>query len=440
MTAHKHLKARIRARMHRTGESYTTARRNVLSARPAATPGPAAGTAFDLGGATPEAATLRVLLAAAGATAPHTGQPWSEAMLFGLTGGVGVAVHTFRYEREDVSTLFVGARRPDLADGMVSGLDRLGIAQTVHETGGARTATTQLRSALDAHGPVAAWVDAATLGTRGMPATWEGGGYHVLAVLDVDDDAGTATLADLAAAPVVVTSSRLDAARARIRKQRHRILAITAVPDGAVVLEAAVRDAIGACHATLTDGRVRTMRIDALDDLAARMVGDGRDGWARTFPPGRNLWTALTSLHHFVEHYGTGGGLSRPLYATFLREVDAATGIPGADEAAEHYDDLGRQWRALAVAALPDEVDLLAQARRLQDERAAVYATSGADAAERLSAIWRRLDELGARAADTFPLDDDGAAELRAELARRVRLIAAAEREAAALLERMADG
>ena len=36
MTAHKHLKERIRARMARTGESYTTARRHVLNALPPA--------------------------------------------------------------------------------------------------------------------------------------------------------------------------------------------------------------------------------------------------------------------------------------------------------------------------------------------------------------------------------------------------------------------
>jgi hypothetical protein len=37
MTAHKHLKERIRARMARTGESYTTARRHVLNAAVRAT-------------------------------------------------------------------------------------------------------------------------------------------------------------------------------------------------------------------------------------------------------------------------------------------------------------------------------------------------------------------------------------------------------------------
>jgi hypothetical protein len=441
MTAHKHLKTRIRARMQRTGESYMSARRIVLSGRPAGTSGADdAAVTPDVGGLTPEAATLRVLLASAGATAPHTGLPWSEPMLFGLTGGIGVAVHTFRYEAEDVSTLFVGARRPDIADGMVAGLDRLGVAHAVHETGGARTAAAHLGEALAAHGPVAAWVDAATLGTRGMPTSWEGGTYHVLAVLDRDDGAGTATLADLTPAPVVVTTERLAAARARIRKQRHRILAVTAVPDGDIELDAAVRDAIAACHAGLTRGRTRATTVDALDDLATRMVGDGRDGWGRLFPPGRQLWTALTSLHDFVEHYGTGGGLSRPLCAAFLRQAAVATDVRGLDEAADAYDDLGRQWHALAVAALPDEVDLLARARRLQDERAAVYATAGGGASDRLAAIWQQLDALATDARDAFPLDDAAAAELRGEIASRMRRIAVAERAAAALLERVAAG
>lgn len=438
MTVHKHLKTRVRSRMQRTGESYTTARRIVLAGRAQADAPPAP---TDLAGLTPEAATLRVLLAEAGVVAPHTHRPWTEAMLLGLTGGIGVSVFSFRYEADDVSTLFLGARRPDTADAMVAGLDRLGIDHTVGETSGARAAEQRLRDDLAAHGTVAAWVDAATLGTRGMPGFWQGGSYHVLAVLALDDDAGTARLADLADAAVVVDQATLAAARARIRKQRNRVLAISGAQPADVDLPALVRAAVGACHANLTTDRRRGFRIDALDDLAARMDGGGgSDSWARTFPRGPHLWTALTSLHLFIEHHGTGGGLSRPLYARFLHEAAVATGDGLLAEAGAHYDELGRAWTALAHAALPDDVDLLARTRELHDTRAARYAEHGADAADELTDLWREVDALGEQAAQAFPLDADGVAALCAELARRTRALADAERVATALLARIATG
>jgi Domain of unknown function (DUF4872)/Butirosin biosynthesis protein H, N-terminal len=435
MTSHKHLKSRVRDRMQRTGESYTTARRIVLTGRPQ---DDAPSSSADLAGLTPEAAALRVLLADAGVVAPHTQRPWTEAMLLGLTGGIGVAVFSFRYEADDVSTLFLGARRPDTADAMVAGLERLGIDHTVGETGGALAAERRLRDDLAAHGTVAAWVDAATLATRGMPASWQGGSYHVLAVLELDDDAGTARLADLAASAVVVDQATLAAARARIRKQRNRVLAVSGVQRPDVDLSVLTRDAIGACHTNLTGNRRRGFRIDALDDLATRMDGGGKDGWARTFPRGAHLWTALTSLHLFIEHHGTGGGLSRPLYARFLHEAAVATDDDLLAEAGEAYDGLGRSWTALAHAALPDDVDLLARARALHDMRSAHYATHGAAAAAELADLWRQSDELGEQAARAFPLDAEGTGALCAELARRTRALADAEHDAAALLARIA--
>lgn len=447
MTTHKHLKARIRSRMQRTGESYTTARRHVLAGRPV-DPDTSAGHDPDvrtpadapiaLPGLTPEATTLRVVLTNAGVTAPHTDRPWSEPMLLGLSGGIGVSVFSFRYEREDVSTLFVGARSPDSAEAMIGGLDLLGLPSTVGETTGRATAARRLRQDLEAHGPVGAWVDAATLGTRAMPASWEGGAYHVLAVLDLDDDAGTATVSDLADALITVDQAVLAAARSRIRKQRHRVLAVTGMPAGTVDLDAVVRTAVGRCHARLTSGRIRNQTVAALDELADRMHGStAADGWARMFPPGRHLWMALTSLHDFVEHYGTGGGLSRPLYARFLREAAVTTDAALLDEAAERYEDLGEQWTALARAALPDDVAMLAAARRLQEERAARYAAQGDDTVADLQRLWEQMNDLGTRAAAAFPLSDADAQALRVDLADRTRRIAAAERAAAEVLARI---
>jgi len=65
VTAHKHLKERIRARMARTGESYTTARRHVLNALPP--------SEYQLlGGVHPDTHAIAGVLANRGLLAPPT--------------------------------------------------------------------------------------------------------------------------------------------------------------------------------------------------------------------------------------------------------------------------------------------------------------------------------------------------------------------------------
>src|SRR4029079_11501811 len=103
-----HLKKLVRARMTKTGESYTTARRLVI--RDTHTPPADRPLRGHCPGSVPATTALRVLLAHAAVRAPHTGQPFSEAMLFGIAGGVGIGVFAFRSEKEDFASFFVAGR------------------------------------------------------------------------------------------------------------------------------------------------------------------------------------------------------------------------------------------------------------------------------------------------------------------------------------------
>lgn len=51
---------------------------------------PTIGTYRQFGGVHPETAALANVLAANQIVAPHTGRPFSEAMLFGISGGLGM--------------------------------------------------------------------------------------------------------------------------------------------------------------------------------------------------------------------------------------------------------------------------------------------------------------------------------------------------------------
>ena len=61
-------------------------------------------------GSNPATTALRSLLAHHGVVAPHSGRPFSEAMLLGIAGGIGAGVFTFHYANEGFSSFFLAGR------------------------------------------------------------------------------------------------------------------------------------------------------------------------------------------------------------------------------------------------------------------------------------------------------------------------------------------
>jgi hypothetical protein len=264
-----------------------------------------------------------------------------------------------------------------------------------------------------------------TLPHRAMPAYWAGGGYHVVTVLDIDDD--RALIGDLADEPIAVPLADFGASRARIRKQKNRLLAI-APPPSELDLEAAVGDGLRACAEGLAHGRMANFTLEAFRTWGRRLHGDtSKEGWASIFPPGRHLWTALSSTYDYIEHYGSGGGLLRPLFAEGLAEAAAALDRPEIAALGERYADLGRAWSELADAALPDGVAAFAEAKRLLDHKAELLTSADPSTAPQLRGAWSDLSRLASEAADDFPLDEAGCDELLRDLQARVLALHADE-------------
>ena len=122
---------------------------------------------------------------------------------------------------------------------------------------------------------------------------------------------------------------------------------------------------IQACHDGLMNQRMKNFTLEAFKTWADRIHGSsGKDSWEQVFPPGHRLLQGLRSVYDFVEHYHTGGGLMRPLYAEFFREAAEALDDEAFVPLAEMYAELGRQWSDLADAALPNDVARLSARRR----------------------------------------------------------------------------
>lgn len=423
VTQQKHLKQLVRARMDKTGERYAAARRHVVGAPPP----PEARVPYHFPGLVPAAAALRVMLAAKGARAPHTGQPYSEAMVFGIAGGIGAGVFSFYYEQANFASFFVAGRHrwQDDAAYLVEAGRRFGADPVVKEDGGAKAAEATLRAALAEHGPCVAWVDAAHLPHRALPLEWSGGGYHVITIYSIEPDGQTALIGDLTDDPIPIALADLAAARARIRKQKHRLLSLAAAPAERE-LGVMVRQGLRAGHAGLLGegaiGGKTNCSLEGFRVWAERLHGSrDKENWERVFPPGHRLWRGLTSIYEYVEHYGSGGGLCRPLFSDYLTEVAAALGDDRLPALATQYAALGRDWSDLADAALPADVPAFRQAKALI-ARTAELTHSGAPV-EELVAARDELADLAAAARGRFPLGDEDCAALRAGLQARVRAL-----------------
>jgi hypothetical protein len=338
MPADKDFKRLVRARMGRTGESYTTARSHL---RPDSDP----GRPDRFRGRHPDTAALTRLLAALGVTDPASGRPLSEAMVLGIAGGIGFAYFVFEYE--DLTTLYLGGRinpyvhKQDAAE---AALTRLGVPFQVRRTSGPATAERHLRTALDQGRPVVATVDAARAGPpelRGMTPK------DVL--VELRD--GEPVLWDLAPVPVPVTWAELAEARAGIRPAKHRLIVADA-PAGPADLPGAAAAGIADTWAGMLDPPMRNFGVPGLAKWAELLTAP-RDpkGWPRLLAaPGRQH-QLLTWLYDWVETADTGGGFFRSMYAEFLEEAAGPLGRPGLTTLAGSYRELATAWTVLAETA-----------------------------------------------------------------------------------------
>src|SRR5690606_15578618 len=135
-----------------------------------------------LGGVHTETSALRNMLAFDGVTAPHTGEPFSEAMLLGIGGGIGGGYWVFEFEGIPPA-MALGARHewqhsPGLFIPRIC--DRIGVTATVRETAGRKGAETQLRDALAAGKPAAVAVDMASVPHTMLPEHLVKYMYHLV--------------------------------------------------------------------------------------------------------------------------------------------------------------------------------------------------------------------------------------------------------------------
>ncbi len=386
-----------------------------------------------------ETGTVRNYYDFRGVKAPHTGAPYTEALLMGVSGGAVMGYFVFAYKGYDPHARILTRNTFDPMETM---LQRLGAVQEVRQTASADKAVRNLVDALDDGTPAITWVDAFSLPYDPQPYEWDI--WHMLPVLvfGYDEEADQVSIADRARVPLIASTGELAVARARIKKTKHRILTLD-MPDPEK-LPAAVQMGIGDCIKLYTEkppkGARHNFGFAAYQRWADALRRPQMKGsWAKEFPRGRKMYAGLESVFSDINTFGKEGYAERDLYANFLDEAAVILEKPVLREAAAQFRLSAQAWDDLGRTLLPDSVPIWAEARqrmldnqRLFLERGNAAAAEGQANAERLIAIRRQME------AD-FPLSDAETTAHLEQIAERVLRIRDIEEPAvAAMREAMA--
>jgi hypothetical protein len=382
------------------------------------------------GGIHPETAALTNILAAREIAAPHTGKPFSEAMILGISGGLGMGYILWEFQehrmQHNIKVLVLAFQNnwqyPVKYYEAVC--QRLGLRFSIPETGNKKVAAQTLHDALARSVPAAAWVDAASLPYLQLPESMKGHFGHFVAVCGTDGD--DVLIDDRAAVPFNVPADVFAEARARIGSYKNRQLIVEGAAD--INLEAAITEGIAFCVEHLNSDS-ESFSLPAIRKWARLMTDQkNKKGWPVLFSDRRGLYSTLTSFFEAIELQGAPGGL-RGMYSDFLLEAANVVNNPRLKEPAEHYAALAKDWHALAEAALPDSVPQFKRAKQVLRERHQVL-LEGGEAWRTTHPLTETLRGIRTECNLNFPLNDQEVSALFSTLQSRLQAIYQAEVEA----------
>lgn len=386
-----------------------------------------------------ETGSIRNALAVQGVKAPHTGKPYSEALLLGISGGIAFGYFTFEYKGylPHVAMLTRNTFSP-----FTTILERLGVSQDLQQTNKAEIAEKNLIHVLESGLSPLVWVDQYSLPYNDLSpkdAMW-----NMMPVLAVEKDGRSVTIADRSSQPLHLSMDDLTKARGRVKEDRFKLMTLDTPQTNK--LPAAVHKGICQTIQLFTEEPPRGTRNNfgfaAYEKFAELLVNTrNKQSWERFFPAGVRMYHALAGspsqpgAYHWASTWCSADGADRGLYADFLDEAAEILKKPGLRDAAEIFRKSYKLWLKFADALLPDNVRMLGESKKLIRKKHDLFIDQGGTALPEIKKINVRLRELLKEAETNFPLSQVQAADLRAKLRELVLKISAVEQQAVDMLQ-----
>jgi hypothetical protein len=378
-----------------------------------------------------------------GVVAPHTGEPFSEALLLGVSGGIVMGYFVFAYDGYDPMARILTRNTFDPMDTMLS---RLGVVQHIEQTASAEKGVANVVNALDDGVPPIVWADSFSLPYNGE--VWDEGMWAMfpIVVYGYDEAADMVLIADRARVGLTVTVGELAAARGRVQKMKNRVLTLDPPREEKLVtaVQAGIWDTIKLFTEKPPKGSKNNFGFAAYQQWAKMLTAvKGRGSWAKEFPAGRELYAGLCSAFTDINTFGKVGFAERDVYAAFLDEAAVILERPALNQVADQFRKSAQAWEVLSLALLPDEVSLLQETRQLMLRKRDVFLDQENGGIVEMADIKTRLAEIKTAVSASsrqavsgeFPLDDAGVSILKEAIAAQVMQVHDSEQEAVASLQ-----
>lgn len=386
----------------------------------------------------PETGTVHNALAYQGVRAPHTGEPYSEALLLGITGGITVGYFTFEYEGY---LPHIALLTRNTFDPLETLFERLALPREVIHTTSSAKGDENVQDVLRSGRPAVVWADMFSLSYNDLP--YDERNWRVIPMLVYGLDDEHAHLADRANVPIAVPTAEFQAARARIKKDKFRVMTLETPNEER--LAAAVSKGIWECISLFTDappkGKRDNFGLAALQHWVKMLTNKrNKSGWMRYFAPGERLWMALAGnitqpgIVATIMHED-GNSAERGMCADFLEEAALILEKPDLNAVAALFRDCETKWSTLATIALPQDIPLFKETADLLRQKQILFLEQGAAALPEIQQVNARLNAIQRTVADAFPLGDDEVTAFFEQLAEQVLAIHDCEQQAVEALQ-----
>jgi hypothetical protein len=363
----------------------------------------------------------------------------SEAMLMGISGGAAFGYFIFEYKGYDPYVSLLSRNTFNPLDTL---LERLAIPQDLFHTTDASKAERNLIEVIEGGRPAIVWADVFGLPYNALSYDEQMWAMFPLVVHRYAE--GEVHIADRSSQSLRITKAELATARARVKKDKFRVLALGA-PDMSK-LPGAIQKGIWQCIALYTEAPPKGGRDNfgfAAYEKWAKMLTNTRNkqSWERMLAPGSRMFAALAGVGY--QHGAFGWARTFPanqvddrrMYADFLDEAALILKRPGLRKAGEQFRASSDAWLGLSEVALPNEVPLLRETKELLLLKHTLFVDGGDRQLDEIRKVNERLSEIYSLAAAEFPMSDRDVTRLREGLAEHVMKISSIEREAVDLLQ-----
>ena len=370
-----------------------------------------------------ETGSLRNYLAFKGVMAPHTNQPYSEAMLLGISGGIVMGYYTFDYEGRDPMLRILTRNTFDPLETIYQRLD---IKTSVKQSTSSEKGIQNLTAELESGSPAIVYADMYSLPYNALDTGQGMWAMLPILVYGYDQDSNEVFIADRSTKPLSVSTEDLMEARGRTKKNKYRLL-IHEQPNPDK-LEKAVTEGLIDCVNYFTQpppkGSKNNFGFMAFQKWIDLLQKPNQSGsWQKEFAPGQRMYAGLKSTIEDICIFGKDGGAERNLYAQFLDEASKLLSKSELKEVAEQFRNSAKAWDDLADSLLPDEIPLFKETRTLMLRKHRIFLEQGSSSLEEMFHIKIRLSELRSLVDNEFPLTQSQVEDMRDEIAGKVKAV-----------------